>query len=153
MKGKKILVTGGTGFIGSHTVVELAAAGFQPVLMDNFDNSQASVLDGLETILGFRPAFYEADCNDAAAFTEIFQKESNIGGVIHFAAHKAVGESVQLPIKYYRNNIGSLLSLLETAKAAGILPRGVFSFSGKTHPYALHRYDPDFDRDCANCLG
>ena len=116
----KILVTGGTGFIGSHTVVELVKAGFEPVLMDNFDNSQASVLDGLEAILGFRPSFYKADCNDAAAFAEIFQKESNIGGVIHFAAHKAVGESVQLPMKYYRNNIGSLLSLLETAKAAGI---------------------------------
>lgn len=116
----KILVTGGTGFIGSHTVVELAAAGFEPVLMDNFDNSQPSVLDGLNKILGFRPAFHEADCNDSQAFSRIFEQEKTIGGVIHFAAHKAVGESVQLPLKYYRNNIGSLLNLLGSAKQAGI---------------------------------
>jgi UDP-glucose 4-epimerase len=116
----KILVTGGTGFIGSHTVVELAAAGFEPVIMDNFDNSQPSVLDGLHNILGFRPAFYEADCNDAEAFPRIFEKEKTIAGVIHFAAHKAVGESVQLPLKYYRNNIGSLLNLLGSAKEANI---------------------------------
>lgn len=116
----KILVTGGTGFIGSHTVVELAAAGFEPVLMDNFDNSGPQVLKGLEKILGFQPGFYEADCNDAAAFRHIFEKEKNIAGVIHFAAHKAVGESVQLPLKYYRNNIGSLLTLLETAGEAGV---------------------------------
>jgi UDP-glucose 4-epimerase len=116
----KILVTGGTGFIGSHTVVELAAAGFEPVIMDNFDNSQPSVLDGLHNILGFRPAFYEADGNDAEAFPRIFEQEKTIAGVIHFAAHKAVGESVQLPLKYYRNNIGSLLNLLGSAKEANI---------------------------------
>lgn len=124
----KILVTGGTGFIGSHTVVELSAAGFEPVLMDNFDNSQPSVLDGLEKILGFRPAFYEADCNSPEAFLRIFEMEKTIAGVIHFAAHKAVGESVQNPLKYYRNNIGSLLSLLEAARKAGI-PNLVFSSS------------------------
>ncbi len=116
----KILVTGGTGFIGSHTVVELAKAGFEPVLMDNFDNSQPSVLEGLERILGSKPTFYEADCNDASAFTRIFEQEKTIAGVIHFAAHKAVGESVQFPLKYYRNNIGSLLSLLDAAGKSGI---------------------------------
>jgi len=119
-KGTKILVTGGTGFIGSHTVVELAAAGYQPVLMDNFSNSGPEVLDGLERILGFRPAFYEADCQSAEAFREIFRAEKEIEGVIHFAAFKAVGESVQFPLKYYRNNIDSLLSLLEAASEAGV---------------------------------
>jgi UDP-glucose 4-epimerase len=119
-KGTKILVTGGTGFIGSHTVVELAAAGYQPVLIDNFSNSGPEVLDGLERILGFRPAFYEADCQSAEAFRKIFSAEKNIEGVIHFAAYKAVGESVQIPLKYYRNNIGSLLSLLEAATEAGV---------------------------------
>ena len=119
MEGKKILVTGGTGFIGSHTVVELAEAGFVPVLMDNFSNSQASVLKGLENILGFRPVFYEADCNNPEDFRSIFREQKNISGVIHFAAFKAVGESVQQPLKYYRNNVGSLLSLLETAPEAG----------------------------------
>lgn len=117
---KKILVTGGTGFIGSHTVVELAAAGFDPVLMDNYDNSNPAVLDGLERILGFRPTFYEDDCQSADSFRKVFRQEKSIDGIIHFAAHKAVGESVQLPLKYYRNNLGSLLSLLEAAAEAGI---------------------------------
>jgi UDP-glucose 4-epimerase len=77
-------------------------------------------LEGLARILGSKPTFYEADCNDASAFTRIFEQEKTIGGVIHFAAHKAVGESVQLPLKYYRNNIGSLLSLLDAAGKSGI---------------------------------
>ena len=128
MESNKILVTGGTGFIGSHTVAELAQAGFEPVLMDNFENSGPAVLDGLEKILGYRPACHEADCNDANAFREIFRKEKNISGVIHFAAYKAVGESVQQPLKYYRNNLVSLINLLETASEAGI-NRLVFSSS------------------------
>ncbi len=113
----KILVTGGTGFIGSHTVVELSAAGFEPVIMDNLENSELSVLDGLESILGFRPKFYQEDCNDREAFRKIFNLEKSIGGIIHFAANKAVGESVQNPLKYYRNNIGSLLTLMEAMQA------------------------------------
>lgn len=116
MSDKKILVTGGTGFIGSHTVVELSEAGFEPVLMDDFSNSQPDVLEGLERILGSRPVFYQADCNDPEAFRKIFREQKNITGVIHFAAFKAVGESVLEPLKYYRNNVGSLLSLLEAAK-------------------------------------
>ena len=120
MSGTKILVTGGTGFIGSHTVVELAAAGFQPVLMDDFSNSQPSVLEGLERILGWKPVFYQSDCNHPDAFRNVFKQEKDIAGVIHFAAFKAVGESVQKPLKYYRNNLGSLLNLLESAAEAGI---------------------------------
>jgi UDP-glucose 4-epimerase len=116
----KILVTGGTGFIGSHTVLELANAGFTPILMDNLDNSDLKVLEGLETILGYKPVFYKEDCNDRAAFKRIFEAEKNIVGIIHFAAHKAVGESVALPLKYYRNNVGSLVALLEESAAAGI---------------------------------
>jgi UDP-glucose 4-epimerase len=124
----KILVTGGTGFIGSHTVVELASAGFVPILMDNLDNSSVEVLDGLEAILGFRPVFYPLDCNEPEAFNTIFEAEESIQGVIHFAAHKAVGESVQKPLKYYRNNIGSLVTLLE-ASARHQIPHVVFSSS------------------------
>jgi len=124
----KILVTGGTGFIGSHTVVELFHAGFTPVIMDNLDNSSAEVINGIEQILGYRPAFYQEDCNDPTAFHRIFEKEKTINGIIHFAANKAVGESVSFPLKYYRNNIGSLVSLLEVA-AAYKIPNIVFSSS------------------------
>ena len=107
-----ILVTGGTGFIGSHTVVELVNTGFTPILVDNFANSQQSVMAGLKKILGFEPVLYNIDCNDAAAMREVLVKE-NIEGVIHFAAHKAVGESVKNPLKYYENNIGSTVTLLK----------------------------------------
>lgn len=109
----KIVVTGGAGFIGSHTVVELVAAGYTPILVDNFQNSERSVLAGLERILGKKVACHELDVNDAADLEALFRKEENIEGVIHFAADKAVGESVAHPIKYYRNNVGSLLTLLE----------------------------------------
>ena len=116
----KILVTGGTGFIGSHTIVELHNAGFEPVIVDNLENSEISVLTGLKQIIGYQPKFYQEDCNDPVALKKIFNFEKDIEGVIHFAAHKAVGESVQLPLKYYRNNIGSLVVLLETALEAGV---------------------------------
>ena len=108
----KILVTGGAGFIGSHTVVSLVEAGFEPVIVDDFSNSQRSVLDGLRSILGHDVTCYAVDCNDSAAMEEVFQKEELVG-VIHFAAYKAVGESVAKPLKYYRNNLDSLLLLLE----------------------------------------
>jgi len=124
----KILVTGGTGFIGSHTVVELANAGFTPIIMDNLENSELSVLDGIESILGYKPPFYQEDCNDKKGFERIFQKEESIAGIIHFAANKAVGESVANPLKYYKNNIGSLVALLEASSKAGI-PNLVFSSS------------------------
>ncbi|MFC5411141.1 UDP-glucose 4-epimerase GalE [Larkinella bovis] len=123
----KILVTGGAGFIGSHTVVELVNAGYEPVIIDNFSNSNRSALDGLRQIMGRDVAFYEADCNDAGALSDIFEKE-NFQGVIHFAAYKAVGESVAKPLMYYRNNLDSTLLLLETMQQHGV-PNLVFSSS------------------------
>ncbi|MFM7400761.1 MAG: GDP-mannose 4,6-dehydratase, partial [Bacteroidota bacterium] len=107
----KILVTGGAGFIGSHTVVSLSQAGFTPVLLDNFSNSNPKVLAGLEEILGKPVIFYEGDCNDSGIYARILS-EHEIGGIIHFAAYKAVGESMDHPLKYYRNNLGSLMTLL-----------------------------------------
>lgn len=112
-------MTGGAGFIGSHTVVSLIEAGFEPVIVDNFSNSERSSLDGLRAILGRDVLFYQADCNDAAAMDSIFQKEQ-ISGVIHFAAHKAVGESVAKPLMYYRNNLDSLMLLLELMPKHGV---------------------------------
>lgn len=110
---KKILVTGGTGYIGSHTVVELQAAGYEVVIIDNLSNSNIHVLDGIEKISGKRPVFYELDCNDKPALTELLKEHNDVKGIIHFAASKAVGESVQKPLMYYRNNLVSLLNLLE----------------------------------------
>lgn len=110
---KTILVTGGTGFIGSHTTVELQNAGYNVVIVDNLSNSQANVVDGIEKITGIRPAFEEADCCDMAAMERIFTKYPDIDGIIHFAASKAVGESVEKPLMYYRNNFVSLINLLE----------------------------------------
>jgi len=115
----KILVTGGTGFIGSHTVVELQAAGYEPVILDNLYNSNEEVLTGLKTITGVDIPFYEIDCTDEAAVSELFEKEK-FDGVIHFAAYKAVGESVAEPLKYYENNLGSLIILLKVMKDFGV---------------------------------
>ena len=112
MKGK-ILVTGGTGYIGSHTVVELQAAGYEVVIIDNLSNSNKEVLDGIEKISGIRPVFVEADCTDMAALTKLFDENPGINGIINFAASKAVGESVQKPLLYYRNNLVTLINLLE----------------------------------------
>ena len=108
-----ILVTGGTGFIGSHTTVELIEAGYEVVIVDNLSNSKIEVLDGIEKITGVRPAFEQVDLRDKAATEVVFQKYPKIEGIIHFAASKAVGESVQKPLLYYRNNIVSLINLLE----------------------------------------
>ncbi|AUD03207.1 UDP-glucose 4-epimerase GalE [Spirosoma pollinicola] len=112
----KILVTGGAGFIGSHTVVSLVNAGFEPVIVDDFSNSERKALDGLRAILGHDVTCYPVNCNDVVAMEDIFQKEKPVG-VIHFAAYKAVGESVAKPLKYYRNNLDSLLLLLELMPA------------------------------------
>ena len=110
---QKILVTGGTGFIGSHTTVELQEAGYDVVIVDNLSNSKIEVLDGIEKITGIRPAFEQVDCCDLAALEGVFAKYPGIKGIIHFAASKAVGESVEKPLLYYRNNINSLVNLLE----------------------------------------
>jgi UDP-glucose 4-epimerase len=115
---KKIIVTGGAGYIGSHTVTELVSSGFVPVIIDNFSNSDERVLNGLHEILGEEVVLYSHDCSDTSVLREIFSKE-NPAGVIHFAAFKAVGESVNDPVRYYRNNLGSLISLLEVMHEFG----------------------------------
>ncbi|WP_304235233.1 UDP-glucose 4-epimerase GalE [Jiulongibacter sediminis] len=107
-----ILVTGGAGFIGSHTVVELKNAGHTPIILDDFSNSDPSVLEGIERILGQKVAFFQGDCTKESVLRTVFEKYS-IDGVIHFAAAKAVGESVQNPLKYYDLNIGSLIRLIQ----------------------------------------
>ena len=110
---KTILVTGGTGFIGSHTTVELQQAGYDVVIVDNLSNSKVEVIEGIEKITGIRPAFEKVDCCDYPALEAVFAKYPNIQGIIHFAASKAVGESVEKPLLYYRNNLNSLINLLE----------------------------------------
>jgi UDP-glucose 4-epimerase len=110
---KKILVTGGVGYIGSHTTVELQNAGYEVIIIDNLSNSNAEVIDGIERITGFRPVFQQVDCVDKEALINVFNEYPGIKGIIHFAASKAVGESVHKPLLYYRNNIVSLLNLLD----------------------------------------
>lgn len=117
---EKILVTGGTGYIGSHTVVELQNAGYEVVIIDNLSNSNAQVLDGIESITGIRPVFVEADCTDAAALRKLFEENPGIKGIINFAASKAVGESVQKPLLYYRNNLNTLINLLDLMPEFGV---------------------------------
>ena len=116
----RILVTGGTGYIGSHTTVELMQQGYDVVIVDNLSNSNADVLDGIEAIVGTRPPFEQVDCNDAVAMADVFVRYTDIVGVIHFAASKAVGESVEQPLLYYRNNLMSLVTLLEQMKAHNV---------------------------------
>ena len=116
---KSILVTGGTGYIGSHTVVELIQAGYEVVIVDNLSNSKASVVDAIETITGVRPTFYRCDILDTEGLREVFAKHP-IDAVIHFAGLKAVGESVALPLKYYENNITGTVHLLEAMREAGV---------------------------------
>lgn len=110
---ERILVTGGTGYIGSHTVVELQNNGYEVVIVDNLSNSRADVVDSIEQISGIRPAFEEVDCLDYEGMDAVFTKYPGIKGIIHFAASKAVGESVEKPLKYYRNNLVSLINILE----------------------------------------
>jgi UDP-glucose 4-epimerase len=113
MSKKKILVTGGTGYIGSHTAVELINEGFEVVIVDNLVNSSIDMLDGIEKITGVRPSFEQIDLVDKEKTTALFQKHNDVAAIIHFAAYKAVGESVQKPLMYYRNNLTSLLNLLD----------------------------------------
>tara|TARA_R110000868_G_scaffold172615_4_gene408498 strand:+ start:480 stop:1499 length:1020 start_codon:yes stop_codon:yes gene_type:complete len=109
----KILVTGGLGFIGSHTVVELINAGHEAVIVDDLSNSSAVVLDGIESITGTRPSFYRVDLKNKAEVHQFFSNHNDLDGIIHFAAYKAVGESVAKPLEYYENNIGSLVYILQ----------------------------------------
>ena len=112
----RILVTGGTGYIGSHTVVELMQQGYDVTIVDNLSNSSVDVLDGISAIVGRRPEFANIDCNDYVSMEAVFKQYPDIVGVIHFAASKAVGESVEKPLMYYRNNLGSLITLSEVMR-------------------------------------
>jgi len=124
----KILVTGGTGFIGSHTVVELQQQGYEVVIVDNLSNSQLGVVDAIAAISGIKPQFEQFDLVDREATAKFFKKNNDLMGVIHFAAFKAVGESVEKPLKYYGNNLVSLMNILESMIENNI-PNLVFSSS------------------------
>ena len=128
----KIVVTGGLGFIGSHTVVELQNEGFEVVAIDNLSNSSESVLDGIERITGKKPIFEKMDLRDKASVQDFFKKHNDVIGVIHFAASKAVGESVENPLLYYENNINTLVYLLQELKE---LPNANFIFSSSCTVY------------------
>ena len=116
----RILVTGGTGYIGSHTAVELMQQGYDVTIVDNLSNSSIDVLDGIAEIVGRKPEFANVDCGNFMDLDQVFKQFSDIEGVIHFAASKAVGESVEKPLLYYRNNLGSLVTLLEVMRLHGV---------------------------------
>ncbi|WP_163398561.1 UDP-glucose 4-epimerase GalE [Flavobacterium fluviatile] len=128
----KIVVTGGLGFIGSHTVVELQNENFEVIVIDNLSNSSIEVLDGIERITGKRPLFEQIDLRDKAAVQDFFKKYADVSGVIHFAASKAVGESVQNPLLYYENNINSLVYILQELQQK---PEANFIFSSSCTVY------------------
>ncbi|MFY0712507.1 UDP-glucose 4-epimerase GalE [Seonamhaeicola sp. NFXS20] len=128
----KILVTGGLGFIGSHTVVELQEAGYEVVIIDDLSNSSEKVLDGITAITGKTPIFEKIDLKEKSLVETFFKKHNDIKGVIHFAASKAVGESVQEPLLYYENNISTLVYLLKELKK---LPEASFIFSSSCTVY------------------
>lgn len=134
---KKILVTGGAGYIGAHTSVELIQQGYTPVITDNFSKSDRTLLSGIEEITNTQIRFYEGDCTDRNFLKKVLALEPGIVAVMHFAAYKSVGESVEQPLKYYENNIGSLLALLEIMNEEGI---DNFIFSSSCTVYG----QPDF---------
>ncbi|MBR2548017.1 MAG: UDP-glucose 4-epimerase GalE [Eubacterium sp.] len=149
----EILLTGGTGYIGSHAAVELLEAGRDVVIVDNLYNSEAAVIDRIEKITGKRPSFYELDVTDKAAM-ESMLAEHDFSGVMHFAGYKAVGESVEKPLEYYRNNIDSAVTLLELMAEHGIKSM-IFSSSATVYsksdkvPYV----ETDPDTGCTNPYG
>ena len=123
MANQKVVVTGGAGYIGSHTVVALHEAGFSPIIFDNFSNSKPEVLDGIARIIGEKPQLFEVDCRSKAELAHAIEtcaSDGEIAGVIHFAAFKAVGESTEKPLDYFDNNIGSTVSLLEAMTTSGV---------------------------------
>lgn len=130
---KRVLLTGAAGYIGSHVAVELINAGYEVIGVDNFSNSTPKVLDGIEKIIGKRIDFMEVDCTDYNAFEKVFEKYPDIEAAIHFAAYKAVGESVAKPVMYYRNNIDSLVNLIELMTLKGRGANIVFSSSATVY--------------------
>lgn len=147
----KILVTGGTGFIGSHTVVELFESGYVPIIIDNLSNSEEWIIDRIEKITGKRPIFYKGDCNYLEFLNKVFEKEKQIDGIIHFAALKAVGESINKPLEYYKNNLLSLINILKIAKKYKVKN---FVFSSSATVYGEPKGNPiteNFPRQEATC--
>lgn len=128
----KVVVTGGLGFIGSHTVVELQNVGFEPIIIDNLSNSSIEVLDRITAITGKKPLFEQMDLRDKAAVQQFFKKYQDVSGVIHFAASKAVGESVENPLLYYENNINTLVYILQELQQK---PEANFIFSSSCTVY------------------
>lgn len=116
MVKKKILVTGGAGYIGAHTALELVQSGYDAVIVDNLSRSNRILLEGMEKITGNKPNFHEGDCVDREFLRKVFKTEGPISAVMHFAAYKSVGESVREPLSYYHNNVASLVSILEVMK-------------------------------------
>ena len=152
MAKQAVLLTGGAGYIGSHTAVALEEAGFMPVLLDNFSNSQPAVLDRLEKIIGRRLMCERGDVQDSGWIQAVLQRYK-ISAVVHFAGFKAVGESMAEPLKYYRNNVGGTVSLLEAMQAAGC-KKVVFSSSATVYGDPSHSpILEDFPRQPANCYG
>ena len=148
----KVLLTGGAGYIGSHTAVEMIEAGYEVVIADNFDNSSPKVLDRIEKITGTRPVLYELDVADKAAVDAMFAKES-FDAVVHFAGLKAVGESCVIPVRYYRNNIDTTLTLLEAMKEYGVHN---FVFSSSATVYGIPKEVPlreGMPTSCTNPYG
>lgn len=139
MKKDRILVTGGTGYIGSHTVVQLQQAGYPVVIIDNLSNSNRQVLDGITGITGQRPDFVEGDCTDPAVINKLFETYPDIKGIINFAASKAVGESMEKPLLYYRNNLNILINLLEAMPEHGVK---AFVFSSSCTVYGEPDQNP-----------
>lgn len=133
-----VLVTGGTGYIGSHTCVQLIKSGYTPVILDNLYNSKESVLDRIESLTGIRPAFYQGDIRDKTLLAKIFS-ENTIQSVIHFAGLKAVGESVNKPLEYYDNNVSGTLVLLEAMREANV-KNFIFSSSATVYGDQPHPY-------------
>ena len=149
---KRVLVTGGCGYIGSHTVVELQKNGFDVVIVDNLSNSNKAVLDRIQQITGTKPTFYKVDMTDKAALRGVFEKEK-FSDVIHFAGLKAVGESVRKPLEYYRNNLDSTMNLLELMREFGV-KNIVFSSSATVYGNpATVPITEDFPLSCTNPYG
>lgn len=149
---KRVLVTGGCGYIGSHTVVELQKNGFDVVIVDNLSNSKKAVLDRIQQITGTKPTFYKVDMTDKAALRGVFEKEK-FSDVIHFAGLKAVGESVRKPLEYYRNNLDSTMNLLELMREFGV-KNIVFSSSATVYGNpATVPITEDFPLSCTNPYG